>query len=241
MNALALLQHPLNPLPLPTLPTEVIEEVIDQASDDPQSLRHLSRLCKSLLTRARFNLFSRIRIRNVEHMESFRVFLDLHPWVLHLVQKVTLSVDNPYDYPKRHIPMLDTFPSYLFSRLPNLRTWMMRAAIESDIPVLSFHTSTLTCYRAHGRHIHTLELVGIRFPDISHFTRLVSAFINLRRLTCSDILVRKELQTPLLDSEMIRKLSKPLKTEHLSVSILIPSHVMDGMAADHNTDLYRSI
>lgn len=70
---------------LPTLATEVIEEVIDQASDDPLSLRNLLLLCKPLLTRARFHLFAAIVIRNVEQMDSSREFLDSCPWVLPLV------------------------------------------------------------------------------------------------------------------------------------------------------------
>ena len=247
MNALALLQHPLDLAPPPTLPTEVIEEVIDRASDDSDSLRNLSLLCKELLTRARFHLFTGIVIRNVEQMESSREFLDSHPWVPPLVQKVTLSIELDEDYPKPHIPLLDTIRLHLFSRLPNLHTWRMEALIsDSDWDVrhsvqLSFHPSTLLCYRTHGRHIQTLELAGIRFPDISHFIRLVSAFTSLRNLTCSNILVWKKLQAPLLDSEVIRKFSKPLKIEHLSVSIIVTSHVTDGMATDHNTDLYRLI
>ena len=244
MNALALLQHPLDLAPPPTLPTEVIEEVIDRASDNSDSLRNLSLLCKELLTRARFHLFTGIVIRNVEQMESSREFLDSHPWVPPLVQKVTLAVKIDEDYPKPHIPLLDIIPSYLYSRLPNLHTWKMSTSTPnwSELQAqLSLHPSTVLCYRIHGSHIHTLELASIRIPDISHFVRLVSAFTSLRSLTCSNILVRKELQTPPLDSESIRKLSKPLKTEILSVSFIIINipHVTDGMVAD-NADLYRS-
>lgn len=230
--------------PLPTLPTEVIEDVIDQASDDRRSLHNLSLLCKELRTRARFYLFTSIVIRNVKQMKSSRKFLDSHPWVPPLVQKVTLSVKINERRPKPHIPLLDIIRLHLFSRLPNLHTWRMETQITTWYGVksqLSFHPSILLCYRIHGHHIQTLELASIRFPDISHFIRLVSSFTSLRHLSCSNILVRKELQAPLPDSEIIRKLSKPLKTEHLSVSIVIISHVMDGMAADHNTDLYRSI
>ena len=251
MNALALLHHAPTPAPPPTLPTEVIEEVIDQASNDSQSLRNLSLLCKELLTRARFHLFTGIVIRNVEQMESSREFLDSHPWVPPLVQKVTLAVKIDEDNRKLHIPLLDTIRLHLFSQLPNLHTWRMSASSPDSEPrwlivrvrpraQLSFHSTTLLCYRTHGLHIHTLELADIHIPDISHFIRLVSAFTSLRSLTSFNILVRKELQVPLLDSETIRKLSKPLKIENLAVRILINFRVMDGTAVD-NTNPYRWI
>ena len=248
MNALTLLQHPLELAHLPTLPTEVIEEVIDQARNDRRSLRNLSLLCKELLTRARIHLFTAIIIWNVEQMESSHEFLDSHPWVPLLVQRVTLFVNIPDDYLKMHIPLLEVFHSHLFSRLPNLHTWRMIARIphcleSSQVQVrvqLAFHPSTLLCYRIYSRNIRTLELEEIHFPDISHFIRLVSAFTSLQSLVCSDILVWSEHQTPLLDLEIIRKLSKPLKLEYLTVRMLVTSHVMDWMAPN-NTELYRSI
>ncbi|PIL23069.1 hypothetical protein GSI_14376 [Ganoderma sinense ZZ0214-1] len=52
------------------LPIELIEEVIDRASHDPESLRALSLLCKDLLTRARVHLFTGIAIRTVEQMDT---------------------------------------------------------------------------------------------------------------------------------------------------------------------------
>ncbi|PIL23050.1 hypothetical protein GSI_14357 [Ganoderma sinense ZZ0214-1] len=89
MNPLPLVQSRTKaPQALPKFPTEVIEEVINQASDNFDSLRNLSLLCKELLTRARFHLFTGIVIRNVEQMESSREFLDSHPWVPPLVRKV---------------------------------------------------------------------------------------------------------------------------------------------------------
>ena len=79
MDSLPIVRHSSSLLLPALLPTEVIEEVIDQASDDFETLHRLALLCKSLLTRARFHLFTSIVIRTVEQMEASREFLDSHP------------------------------------------------------------------------------------------------------------------------------------------------------------------
>ena len=207
-------------MPLPNLPTEVIEEVIDQASDDPRLLQQLALLCKLLLTRARLHLFTGIAIGSVEQMLSSREFLDSHPWVTPLVRRVTLHSSISYDYSKPNIPVLDMVPSHLLTRFPNLRAWRMSTNIFEDKPPLAFHRFALSCYRIYGGHVQELELEGIPIQDVSHFVQLVTAFTALQRLTCSKTRVVKERQTSLLDSENLNKVAKPLGIQHLSVSIL---------------------
>ncbi|KAI1784175.1 hypothetical protein LXA43DRAFT_244707 [Ganoderma leucocontextum] len=218
MDSLLLVQDVTTPLiRLPTLPTEVVEEVIDQASDNSASLRQLSLLCKSLLTRSRFHLFTRIVIRDAQQMESSREFLDSHPWVRPLVQKVTLSSDLSEEYSKPNMPLLDIIRLHLFTQLPNLRAWSMSTWLVSfrPHPWLSFHRSTLLCYRIYGSCIQNLELAGIPLQDVSHFARLISAFTSLHSLMCYNVWVRKEDQTSLHDSEILSfKLAKPLKIRH---------------------------
>lgn len=201
--------------PSPTLPIEVLEEVINQVSGDSGSLRDLSLLCKAFLPRTRFWLFAAITIRNVAQMESSHEFLDAHPWVPPLVRKVTLESRLGRDYRRPNIPLLDIFRVHLFTRLPHLRTWGLNAYVGTGAH-LSLHRSTLVCYRTYGRHIQELELAGIPFQDVSHFSQLVSAFTALRNLICADLSVQKELQS----LSILRKPSKLLKIQHLSVSIL---------------------
>ncbi len=212
---------------IPTLPTEVIEEVIDQAGDDPLSLRDLSLLCRPLLTRARIHLFTAIVIRNVEQMNSSREFFDLSPWVLPLVRTVTLAVNIPDDYNKPNIPLLDIFRVHLLTQLSNLRAWGLRTEQPGYYgPRLSLHCSVLLCYRTYGSHIQNLEIANIYIQDVSHFVRLISAFTNLRSLSCSTVWLRMEHQTPLHDAQTLRKLAKPLKMQHLSVSIVTTHYAM---------------
>lgn len=217
-------------LPLPTtLPMEIIEEVIDQANDDPASLRSLSLLCKSLLTRARLHLFTGIVIRDAEHMESSHKFLDSCPWVCPLVQTVALFACVPSHYSKPNIPLLDMIRIHLFTRLPNLRTWTVGTNLQlNDLfewlrPQLSFHCSTLLCYRMHAGRIENLKLASIIFQDISHFIRLISAFTGIHTLTCTNIqLVKEHVENSSLhDAEILRMLArKLLKVKHLTVSII---------------------
>ena len=215
---------------LPTLPTEVIEEVIDQASGDPRSLKQLTLICKPLLTRARFHLFTSIVVRDVEQMLSSGEFLDSHPWVLPLVRKVTLSVKSPNDKKKPNFPILDMMPSNFLIRLPRLNVWRVKISFCPSYMKAQFalHRSSLLCYQAHGRHVQELELAGIPIQDVSHFVRFVSAFTSLHRLTCSEIRLRKEHQASLLDLEILNKLAKPLKIQCLSVCILIAYCSMYG-------------
>ena len=224
MNSLSLAQVRDLTVPLPTLPTEVIEEVIDQAHDDPRSLKQLTLICKPLLTRARIHLFASIVVRDVEQMTSSREFLDSHPWVLPLVQKVTLSVDIPWNDKKPNVPVLDMIPSNFLTRLPNLNAWEMNASESVRLRKnarLSFHRSSLLCYQIHGHRIKELELAYIIIQDVSHFVRLVSAFTALRRLTCSDLQLPGEHQTPLPNSAILDRPTKPLKIQHMSVRIRI--------------------
>ena len=238
------MQHPVT-TPLPILPTEVVEEVIDQASDDPRSLQRLALLCKPLLTRARLHLFTGIIIRDVEHMLSSRNFLDSHPWVPPLVQRVTLT-NRPNSWstnPKfKDTAVLDMVPSHLLARFPNLRTWKMDGTgmmMTSKSSRLAFHRSALLCYHVYGRHVQELELEHIPIQNVSHFIQLVASFTHLHRLTCHRIQLWEEHKTTPLDSEILSKLSKPLKIQHLSVSILAASsmeYTQRGLTVTHFAD-----
>ena len=230
MDLLPIMHHSTAPLPT-RLPTEIIEEVIDQASEDRPSLRSLSLLCKPLLTRARFHLFTSIVIQSVQQMESSSEFLDSHLWVPPLVQKVALCVDIPEDYSKPHTPLLEIIRLHLFTRLPNVHAWSMRGNEWGRWAMvrLSLHQSTLLCYRIHGSRIQHLELAHIRIQGVSHFARLISAFTSLQSLTCSHILLPEENQTSRTNSEIMIpnfKLGKPLAIRCLSVSILIARYRM---------------
>ena len=227
--------------PHPALPTEVVEEVIDQASDDPQSLRQFSLSCKPLLTCSRFHLFKSILIRSVEQLESSREFLDARPWVRLLVRKVILMSDRGHSYPRPvpNIPLLDIVRLHLLTQLPNLRAWRMEVGVCAFTARLSLHRTALLCYRTYGGRIRKLELSAIPMEDVSHFTRLVSAFTNIQELFCSGIKIRKKDTASLHPSEVLNfKLAKLPKIQHLSVNM--PTFLMaQCIQKTDNTDLSR--
>ncbi len=200
------------------LPIEVYEDVIDQASDDSASLRDLSLTCATFLPRSRYHLFSMIRIRTVEQMESSRDFLDAHPWLLPLVHEVTLSFQVPRDYDKRNVRVIDVVPVHLLTRLPNLRSW--RIFSSNTMSSLSLHRSVLSLYSRCSSRIPSLDLYFIRFYRLSDFIRLVSAFTSIHTLTCSVIMIRQEEErSPSLYVGGAGMLARPLQVSTLIVSL----------------------
>ena len=175
----------------PRLPVEVLEAVIDQASDHPMSLRNLSLTCITLLPRSRLRLFSVLVIRTVQQLEDSPEFLDSRPWLTPHVRKVILFVTVPGDNSKPNVRILDVVPIHFLTRLPNLRTWTMETVRDSSSvrksPSLSLHHYALQCYRKHGGLIRNLELSAITFYSMSDFKALVSAFIDIDSLTCYNI------------------------------------------------------
>ena len=174
------------------LPIETLEGVIDQARDDTATLHHLSVTCRAFLPRVRYHLFSYMLIQTVQQTESFRDFLDSCPWVLPLVQNISLSTFLSIDNATPNIRLLDVVPAHLLSRLPNLRTWNMelrgsKSGPETVTASLSLNRLTLSCYQRYGSGIRNLELASIPFQDVSDFIGLVSAFTCLESLTCSCI------------------------------------------------------
>ena len=202
------------------LPIEILEGVIDQASDNTVSLRRLSLTCITLLSRCRYHLFSSLVIRTVQRLEAFPGFLDSSPWLAPLVWKVTLFAILR-DHSKRNVPLFDIFPVHLLTRLPNLRTWTMEAVdskFASILPSLSLHHSTLRYYRKHSKHIRSLELSFVIFYSLSDFKRLVSAFTSLDSLTCYDIGFRLEKAPHPLTAGTVATNLRPPQISTLKVS-----------------------
>ena len=208
---------------MPT-PIEVFEAVIDRAGDDTQSLRHISLTCSAFLPRARYHLFSSIRIRTVEQMECSRNFFDSRPWLHSLVQTITLKISVPLDSSRPNLRLLDIVPVHLLTQFPNLQGWTL-GLVEFDIahlaklPYLSFHRSALRCYQRCGGCIRNLELSHIPFNNISDFRRLVSAFTRIYTFTCSMIWFKRYPSRPDSRSNLV---AQAPKIEDLRVSFLIP-------------------
>ena len=210
----------------PRLPTEVLEAVIDEASDDPWTLRCLSVTCIMLLPRSRVRLFSGLVIRTVQQLEASPEFLDLCPWLPTLVRKISLFVTIPEDNDKPNIRLLDVVPIHLFTRLPNLCAWTMETEdlpFSDVIASLALHHSALRCYRMYGGHILSLELSRIRFHSESDFRGLISAFTSLDSLTCDDIDFYSRKQQPVIAATVTTSIPPlPISTLNVSLSQIHP-------------------
>nr|VWO99150.1 Putative dna/rna non-specific endonuclease protein (EC [Ganoderma boninense] len=221
------------------LPIEVCEAIIDDASDDPQSLHQLCLTCAAFVPRARHHLFTSIVIRTSKQMESYLDFVHKHPWIPARVQKVTLSASIPKDNDKPNIRPLEVIPVHIFVTLPNLQTWSMEVQSSGHLPLktpsLSLHRSVLRWYRKCGNRIRTLELDQISFEDISDFTGLVSALTNIQSLRCSRISFRTK-------RESNPALLKPgtLQVSNLEVSTSVDIGALEYMLA-RSTATLRSV
>ena len=202
----------------PRLPTELLEAVIDEASDNPRTLRNLSLTCITLVPRSRVRLFSGLVIRTVQQLEASREFLDSCPWLPPLVLKVSLCFTIPKYSDKRNTRLLDIVPVHLFIRLPNLRGWTMETEGGLWDRPLSLHHSALRCYRIYGGHIRSLELSRIQFHSKSHFKGLVSAFTGLDSLTCYSIQFHSREQQPVIAATVTTNI-RPLPISTLNVSL----------------------
>ena len=208
-----------------TLPIEIFEAIIDQTNDHAESLRQLSLTCKTFLPRSRYHLFSSICIRTVHQMETSREFLDCSPWVIDLVQKITLSVevdDDGSTLTNPNIRVLDVVPIHLLSRLPNLRALKLRPVHKATSQVsLSLHRYTLSSYKRHGGRIKHLELKFVPFNDVSDFIGLVSAFESLESLVCEYLRFRtpRARRAPPDESNTVAG-SLKLKRLHVSTYVL---------------------
>ena len=209
----------------PTIPIEVLEETIGQASDNTESLRCLSLTCSAFLSRARCHLFTGIQIDTMEQLESSDEFLDSRPWLAPLIRRVTLRIQILFG--RKSWPfVVNVVPVHLLSRLPNLRSWSM--ACRSNEARLPFHRLTLSCYRRYSAGIQHLEVSDITLKgNISDFTRLISAFHTIQSLSYSCIILWSSNEhSPSmdgLDATTIRT-AQTVRINTLRVSLTIISH-----------------
>ena len=216
----------------PRLPTEVLEAVVDEASDNPRTLRNLSLTCITLLPRSRLRLFSGLVIRTVQQVGESAKFLDSRPWLAPLVRKVTFSILRRRR-PNHNNHLLDVVPIHLLTRLPNLWAWKIEillpmdafdyflVALDSDSPPVTLHHFSLRCYRKYCGHIRSLELSQIAFRNKSDFRGLISAFTGLDSLICRSIRtfrVYSREQQPVMAATVATNI-QPLQISTLKVSL----------------------
>ena len=193
------------------LPWEVIERVIEHASDDLDLLHSFSLSCRQLRPRS-FNLIiaQYVFLNSRDRVSSFSDFLLERPELQPLIHSIFIS---PADF--RPFPLVNMLPrlSTLFFTSPGYK----EHHLSEHRPPIDMHHTTITCYHSFGKRIHTLSLNHLSFRTSGDFYRLILAFSTRMKLTLDDVLIRsREKETP--GTTCVRnKLSKQLRLETLHV------------------------
>ena len=193
------------------LPWEVIERIIEYASDNLDLLRSFCLTCRQLRHRSfslilaqhvllnsrdRASKFCDFLLKNTEHRPSIK----------------SLSI-SPADF--NPIPLVNT--------LPHLSTLLFIPAVyngygsQEPQPVIKIHPALLSCYHSFGKRIHTVSLNRISFQTSSDLFRLLLAFPKATTITCSKVFIKSPTSGASATGVVGIKLSKQLRLESLHV------------------------
>ena len=203
---------PLISRPL-ALPWEIIERVIEHASDDRDLLRSFSLTCRQLRPRSFTLILAQyVCLDSRDRVSDFSDFLLEHPKFQPFIHSISVS---PADF--RPFPLVNMLPR--LSTLLFISPGYIKNVIPEDRPHLVIHHTTITCYHLFGKHIQALSLNRLSFLRSRDFFRLLLAFPNRTRLTCNDVSITSSDKEGLATTVMRSKLSKQLRLETLNVRI----------------------
>lgn len=169
------------------VPIDILEAIIDQASDHRRSLKAISLTSLILLPRARYHLFHRIVIKSSEQMRSVPAFLQARPWLLPLVRIVAFDPD--WENSRYPYGIVEVVPVPLLTQLPNLCRFDVNPTFHRSS--LSLSRRTLCAFRTCSASVQHIELHGVIFSTVGDLMRYLSAFPNLSRLACDDVPLEK--------------------------------------------------
>ncbi len=163
----------------PVLPIDALEGVINQASDDTASLRSLSLTCSSFLPRARYHLFSGVRIATVQQLESSAEFLDSRLWLAPLIRIVMLSGNLQFSPDGSCLAWRCKSPGRCIIWRPltaeRLKTIALRLrGKDVDMNAFSFDPEGRRIATAHERGGRELEDYAVRIWDVATGAALAS-------------------------------------------------------------------
>ena len=199
------------------LPLEVIEHIVDECALCHKSLYNLSLSSRELLPRAHRHLFHSVKLLDASNLYAFDQALHTKPHLRRSIQTVTFY--ETYGE-KESRALLGLVPAALLTRLPNLRRWVVKSRKRSnhEEPLwISFRHLSLVCLRTCSHHIETLDLHGVSFCTCSEFVMYVSAFPQIRTLSCTRIQVKEALLT---NDAIVNRLSHRPRLQNLLVRIL---------------------
>ena len=191
------------------LPWEIIERVIENASDDRDLLRSFSLTCRQLRPRS-FNLIiaQYVFLDSRDKVSDFCDFLLKRTELKSLIHSIAIS---PADFPP--FPLVKVLPH--LSTLGLISHGYEKCNGPQERPAIVLHSMLLGWYRSLGTRIRTLSLDHLSFQTSSDLFRLLLAFPMTTQLSCNNIFIKfTEKQTPTV---VRNKLSKQLRLETLHV------------------------
>lgn len=160
--------------PLPELPLDVYELIIDFVWPDRDALLACALTCRAWYARSRANLFYRVELYNLAQLSQYSAQLAADARVGHALRELYVT---PYHAQSQ---LLGEFPFALAGKLPAVSR--LRIDIRRDFyPYIApgFHTAL-----ARFSSVTTLELWRVQFPTLGDFSALVCALPGLRSLAC---------------------------------------------------------
>ncbi|KAF7345706.1 hypothetical protein MVEN_01590600 [Mycena venus] len=181
---------------LPTLPTEILEKIVDESRDNRRTLAACAMAGRELLLRTRVHLFFRIHlgsppvdltrrgawcpyVARPTRCDLFRDILDANPNLGGHVMELSLSEDT---FGVEWIHTSTTLLS-VAQRLLNIRTFSVRGGRTSAVLMQTMYG----CMR--GPSIQSVELCAVEIKDPT-FLYTVFCGCHLRSLRLSEITVR---------------------------------------------------
>ncbi|KZT08302.1 uncharacterized protein LAESUDRAFT_676281, partial [Laetiporus sulphureus 93-53] len=160
---------------LPQLPIEVWENAINHLWDDQNTLRKCSLVCRAWYHPIRFHLHRQIEIRSVKGVKAYAKMLKQMPELsnrthdMNIISYMDLSALSI-----AAILLARKLPRLEWLRIWNSKwePWMMHRDVF-------LHLS--------GFSVTRLDLIGVTFPSITVFGRLVCALPHLVRLDLEDL------------------------------------------------------
>ncbi|TBU36413.1 hypothetical protein BD309DRAFT_818750, partial [Dichomitus squalens] len=170
----------------PTLPVEVIENVIDCCSDDTTTLLAFALTCRDLHPRSILVLFTDVYLRRREQLFDFCDALKANPKLRPVVHSVSILWE-----------VFAPFP--LLSFLPALRHIALNSFSHDIHRNMQLRQSTLLCCKRFGSGIRSLTIGSALFSTRTGFLQLLSAFPDLEDLTCEGVWIKQKHEaTPLV-------------------------------------------
>ena len=193
------------------LPWEVMERIIDHASNDIDLLRTFSLTCRQLRHRS-FTLIvaQYIFLDSKERVSDFSDFIRERNQLQPLIQSLIIS---PADF--RPFPLVNVLP-----RLSGL-VFITRTCKGFDgsweRSSVELHSTVLTCYHSFGKRIRALSFNHLTFETPCDLFRLVLAFPKATQIACHDIVITSPGRNPAVMEVLKGKLSKQLQLRSLKV------------------------